>query len=296
MVDKKTLLEGTFYQYFNNSKEIMMYVKNTTDNEVLFNSLSQEVKETFHNYSEDVFQGLLGHLKSINTSESDINILKNPEIYQYALEDFVQIEGVYYRIKKTIVNTHGKQILILVLNNFSKIKEHIEGYKAQANYDSLTKLYNRNCFMIKYEDEKKLLLKYQKSLSLIMIDIDKFKNVNDTFGHEFGDQVLKKVAKVLENHSRDSDILARFGGEEFILLLPLTGKDTAILIAERLRKRMKEELKNFGGKTNLTISLGVTSHNFRQGDVNFEELYKASDKALYTAKNKGRDMVIYEDN
>jgi len=126
-----------------------------------------------------------------------------------------------------------------------------------------------------------------------MIDIDYFKNINDTYGHIVGDKVLIEVGKRIKQGIRDYDILARYGGEEFIILLPETDLENAIAVAERIRKNIaSSEIEiNDEVKIPVTVSIGVASAN--GNDIILDELIKKADRALYITKNSGRIKVSY---
>jgi diguanylate cyclase (GGDEF)-like protein len=169
--------------------------------------------------------------------------------------------------------------------------QRFSSVKNMAIYDTLTGLHNRRYF------EERLDVEAQKSfcsstpLSLVMVDIDFFKKVNDTFGHTEGDQVLCKVSSLLKTSLRKKDIVARYGGEEFILILPETRLDEAFVIAERIRRLVEETLFEAGkAEVNLTLSLGIS--NFPSHRVKSkEELMAMADRALYDAKKGGRNRV-----
>lgn len=158
--------------------------------------------------------------------------------------------------------------------------------KNQITIDHLTGLKNRY-YLDKFAKDKMLLLeKSGKSTSMIILDIDFFKSVNDDFGHDKGDEVLQELARKLETTFRKEDSVTRLGGEEFIILLYDSNLKTAEHLAERARRIV--ELTDFGLKRPLTISLGVAE---KQPGESFNELYKRADDALYTAKAMGRNQV-----
>jgi diguanylate cyclase (GGDEF)-like protein len=174
------------------------------------------------------------------------------------------------------------------------ILKHFQRYssiKDMATYDTLTGLYNRRYF------EERLEVEAQKSfysgipISLVMVDIDFFKKVNDTFGHTEGDQVLSKISSLLKTSVRKKDTVARYGGEEFILILPGTGLEESFVIAERIRRLVENTLFEVGkAQLNLTLSMGIS--NFPSHRVKSkEELIKMADQALYDAKRGGRNKV-----
>lgn len=148
--------------------------------------------------------------------------------------------------------------------------------------DHLTGLGNRRLLEIHFDRAISLAHRYGKPLSLIMLDVDYFKKFNDTHGHLAGDNVLCQVASVIQSHLREADSAFRYGGEEFLLLLPVTDLKTALVVAEKVRFAVAQA-------TDVTISLGVSS--FRK-DATFEEVIKEADDALYEAKRLGRNQVV----
>jgi diguanylate cyclase (GGDEF)-like protein len=159
--------------------------------------------------------------------------------------------------------------------------------------DSLTGLYVRRYIMVKLQEEFHRADRYNKGLSVVMADLDCFKRINDTYGHTIGDRVLKVVSKFFLKNIRDIDIISRYGGEEFLILLPEATKDEAYTVSERLRKKLVEF--KVDDLPQLTVSLGIASYPQDGQDV--EVLIKKADAALYTAKQDGRNkVVIYDDD
>jgi diguanylate cyclase (GGDEF)-like protein/PAS domain S-box-containing protein len=171
-----------------------------------------------------------------------------------------------------------------------KLKEE---FKKLANTDPLTDLYNRRFFTEQAEREYHRAKRYSLSLTLFTIDIDHFKSINDKFGHPVGDQVLIEVTKKLTATLRQTDILARIGGEEFSILLPETSAQAGIVLAERIRKEQNKLtiIGDWQGAIKLSISIGVSS--FLSDDESFDAMFSRADKALYQAKNYGRNKVMY---
>lgn len=160
-------------------------------------------------------------------------------------------------------------------------------YEFMASRDSLTSLYNRYKFSQLYNSSYKTMMQRDGNMSLLILDIDHFKNVNDTHGHNCGDEVLKKIAEILLDATRKIDVICRWGGEEFIILLPTVDLQNALVIADKLRVKIQNcEMKEVGS---ITASFGVA-----QVDVNLtlEELVDRADKALYLAKESGRNCVL----
>lgn len=157
-----------------------------------------------------------------------------------------------------------------------------------AATDELTGLYNRRFFNDHFSKSLSASRRYDFPLSVIMADIDKFKAVNDTYGHAAGDTVLKAFAEILRNMARTEDISARWGGEEFIILLAHTSCTGATVVAERLRRTVESECLRVTSIA-VTVSLGVAE--LKEGEDG-EALIKRADNALYRAKEEGRNRVI----
>ena len=162
-----------------------------------------------------------------------------------------------------------------------------------ARTDSLTGLFNRRYFFEVAEREFAKSVRYNRSLSVILFDIDLFKEVNDTYGHLAGDQVLARVGSVLRNKDRETDVAARYGGEELVLLLPETDSQGANATAERLRKLMEDSPVHVGGDMiRFTASFGIAAKDDDTVTDTVDHLISQADKALYQAKRAGRNRVV----
>jgi diguanylate cyclase (GGDEF)-like protein len=163
----------------------------------------------------------------------------------------------------------------------------------EAQRDGMTGLYNRAFFDQTFAQKAAQAARDRTPLSLIMFDIDHFKNVNDTSGHQVGDKVLAGVAKILGGHMRPTDITARYGGEEFVLLLPSTDTPGAAVVAERLRGRVAETVHEIGSDSILRVTVSAGYATLRPGSTATPEMLLASvDGALYAAKRGGRNLVV----
>ncbi len=156
-----------------------------------------------------------------------------------------------------------------------------------ATQDALTGLHNRHMFSELFDKELATMKRYKTRVSVIMMDLDYFKRVNDTYGHNIGDYVLKTVAMMVKNSVREADLLARWGGEEFVLLFPNSGCDEAYIAAEKIRKVL--EVFSFDEVGQITCSLGITEV---QSADTLENAIERADAALYRAKESGRNQTI----
>ena len=167
-------------------------------------------------------------------------------------------------------------------------------YEAQARSQELRKDLIQNALLdeltgVSAEEEFDRFRRYKSPFSILMLDLDHFKNVNDQFGHPIGDKVLKELAAVVAKSKRDTDIFGRLGGEEFALLLPETGLSGATDIAVRLRRACHSIRVSSVSSMRITVSIGVTQT--RSDDANFDAMLARADETLYRAKNNGRDRV-----
>jgi len=163
----------------------------------------------------------------------------------------------------------------------------------QASRDSLTGLWNRKRMFRILDKEINRAHRNNLQLAILMIDIDKFKSINDTHGHQIGDLVLKEVAEILKKSIRNYDEICRYGGDEFLVILPNCRSAETELIAERLRKNVIEHrIKSDNVTLNVTLSFGGASTESFASDVTSEVLIMAADEALLEAKNKGRNCVV----
>ena len=181
------------------------------------------------------------------------------------------------------------------LENVSNIKYDMTSFETSkaddiakvATTDRLTGLYMRDIFNEMLEKEFQLFLRNGRPLALLMIDIDNFKNYNDTYGHQAGDKVLIKIGKTLLHTVRKSDIGCRYGGEELVVIMPQTDLNTALEVAERIRKKIEDT--DIDGE-NITVSIGVSQAN---SSIKMSKtLLKFADDALYQAKRQGKNKIV----
>ncbi|BDQ38026.1 GGDEF domain-containing protein [Pseudodesulfovibrio nedwellii] len=195
-----------------------------------------------------------------------------------------------YRLGKDQVETFRSAVnhIGLALRNALTFKE----VKRRADHDGLTRVFNRHSFEERLVYEIKRRRRYNHDLSLLMVDLDHFKQVNDTYGHMAGDMVLQKIGEILTTTFRTTDLAARYGGEEFVVLLPHTTEEAAWKLAERVRSVIADCNFHFDNQDfTITASIGVASVEGGALTTDDDLIIKA-DKALYQAKNNGRNMVV----
>lgn len=232
------------------------------------------------------------------TPETEYILTNNDKIGAFALTSDNEITGCIVarstldKLSKRDISyleqlTRQSAITINRAETYSKVLQY-------ATLDALTNLNNRRQFEARLKQEIASTKRQKNPLCAMMIDIDFFKKVNDTYGHASGDEVLRTVASVIKAHLRESDIPARYGGEEFAVLLPYTKIEEAQIVGERLRKAVEATAVSIDKLTiNVTISMGLAEFMPEQTG---EELFKCADKALYEAKESGRNRVCISKN
>lgn len=212
--------------------------------------------------------------------------IKVEDMEEKILEEKIDFGEVNYKINfvKDEINNEDEVYLQLIYNH-SKIElENILLHKKLeeiAITDNLTKIYNHRYFVESMENRILEVERHGGKLSLLMFDVDNFKFYNDNYGHQAGDGILEKIGVILKETLRRIDIPCRYGGEEFIVILPYTDEEASYNIGERIRIRIKEEMK-------ITVSVGVTEYKVKDS---LKTILKRVDTALYKAKKSGKDQV-----
>lgn len=226
--------------------------------------------------------------------DGDIYLLRNkytPNLGLYLVVE-VKLDNFTQDVKKIfffnlmislLVTSFIAIIIILLIRKYHKKLESI------ANYDNLTKIANRHNFNYEFEKYFSLSKRNKESLSLLFIDIDNFKNINDTLGHDIGDRVLIKISKLLKQYTRKEDLLARWGGEEFVILLINSDLNTSTNKAEELRYLIENntELQDLLSYK-ITASFGLTK---AKDNDSIEDIIIRADKAMYESKHSGKNRV-----
>jgi len=182
---------------------------------------------------------------------------------------------------------HARQVI-------RELKESNRQLREMAVHDGLTGLFNKESFLEGLQLLIRRSIRYKRSLSLAMIDVDNFKQVNDTHGHQTGDEVLKHIASTILSTARETDVTARFGGEEFVVALDEAGVNEVELIAERFRDAIEQMNLRVGKRrVKVTVSVGTTSLESDVEDVSPEAMIECADKAMYEAKRRGRNQTCH---
>lgn len=198
------------------------------------------------------------------------------------------------RIQPLTSTYEGERAVVWVARNITHRYDLEIQLRRLSELDELTGIYNRRKFLSELKLRFNELKRYKTTTSILMIDIDHFKNINDRFGHLTGDDVIRDVVNTCQKQLRDTDHLARFGGEEFVCLMPHTSIDEAEKFANRLRESVMNQVILPDNETNLTISIGVSQ--LYETDHNEEDAIRRADNALYIAKDKGRNQVVVDQN
>jgi diguanylate cyclase (GGDEF)-like protein len=211
------------------------------------------------------------------------------QAFELGANDFIPKNADKVEIRARVRAHHNLALLI------HELEESRRSLNAQANTDALTKLTNRRSFFLRAGEAIELMRRHRQPFSVLMIDVDHFKSINDTYGHQCGDAVLTQVADILGNNIRTNDILARIGGEEFAIAAPYSNRLAAVVLAERLRKAVESaEFMNGETRVPITISVGVASQD-KNTPVTIDQLLARADARLYIAKRRGRNRLCATD-
>ncbi len=279
---------------------------------ILYTKVSSKLRELIEDYDPERFKVPIGGSAASEALKGKGYVIVNDyQNYKYAVEAWkraglkslvvttMEADGFIGCLSigrisegKPFTEEDGKILKSLAFIFSFIIKEEIKIKKLfeRAVRDHLTNLYNRYFLEEEGKREIERAKRYRYPVSVIMFDLDDFKRVNDTYGHQEGDKVLVKFAKILRSRIRSTDIPVRYGGEEFLVLLPNTTYREAVLVAERIRKVMEEVTFRFGTEEmRITVSAGVAS--CEPEDCSLDTLIYRADKAMYRAKREGKNRV-----
>ncbi|MCG8426364.1 MAG: diguanylate cyclase [Chromatiales bacterium] len=241
-----------------------------------------------------------GHMSDLHAdvaAATDLNDLKvtisqrisviQEKLRQHRQEEELRVEGLEESIGGL------KQQLATVEEESEMLRKSVADARKRAFNDALTGLNNRHAFDTRMEEEFARWSRYGFPMSLIVIDIDNFKSINDTYGHKAGDKVLKVVGENMSRQVRKADFPARYGGEEFVVLLPETEREAAFSVAEKIRMAV-EKMGFHSGDTSVNITVSCGLAQFQNGDTQ-ESVFNRADAALYLAKGSGKNRTCTED-
>ena len=279
------------------------------------------LSSTDHESQEIIEEQQQGNLKEVyNQQDQGLSIMKDlsamiDKLDQVTDKHNEQLDNHLLNLKSNDKTTDLAQLkteitnelgLVIVNNNeihthivdaqetVKRLQKKMEEVADMATIDELTGLYNRRALFSRLSEEHSRAKRYDQSFSLLLIDIDDFKCVNDEHGHQVGDGILRGLGAFLRQNLRDSDFPARFGGEEFICLMPSTDTDQAVQAANKIRTLLSHSTlssKKMGVALQITASIGISS--FSSGDE-IDDLIKRADDALYLAKRRGKNQVVTE--
>lgn len=248
---------------------------------VEFDSINQRIGEKLRNLNTQTNKA---------TSITELKQLVENELRSLSA-DILEKEQLEQKDRQILISSFAKinDRIGSLENKVSNYKKRLNEQRFKSLLDSLTKLPNRAAFDERYNHEINVFNERPSDITLVVIDVDHFKSINDRFGHTAGDITLQVIAKALQKSIRQTDFIARYGGEEFVLLMPRTSLENAVEHLDKLRLSIKKIPFKFKDKQiQITVSLGATQ--FEEGDTPLKAFDRA-DEALYDAKNSGRDRL-----
>lgn len=269
VTDRLVILDANLQQAERSSQESL------EDGQDLGNTVKEQVTQMRHSVAEAKDLNRLKHIISLRLD----TVQERMETYISAEES--RIHEADDRIRELATQLRDVEA------SAQNLQKQIQEERAQAIRDGLTDLYNRLAYDERIQQEFAHWKRYRDPLSLLVMDIDHFKALNDTYGHLAGDKALTTLAKRLHKNVRETDFLARYGGEEFVIIMPRTGRDDALKVAEKLRRMVEQCAFHFHTEpVRVTISCGIAE--FHEGD-DPESVFRRGDDALYRAKRAGRN-------
>jgi diguanylate cyclase (GGDEF)-like protein len=240
------------------------------------------------------FEGLMrlvvGRRRILASAEFSLYIKKRVKEVRAGVEasrDIRMDDGQVIRVHCKTLPTGGR---MLVYADVTDLVHQADRLKVLATVDGMTGLFNRRHFLSLAQIEWSRYQRHGRPMSLVLFDIDRFKSINDSCGHHAGDHVITQIADICQQQKRKPDIIARFGGEEFLILLPETERAAAQRVAERLRRKVETSVFSIAPNAiSTTISVGIAQADPDMASI--FDLIKLADKALYIAKDSGRNQV-----
>jgi len=290
-------------------KNSYMIVGNTgTFHDELWQIIEECLKDSylcFNLKKEDIIEDSNDFIMGVIEIEDTRPVLDNPSdigvIFQMPLVIRDKIMGVILFIdqKNVTISQDELTMIGLLSDHFKVVFENcllMDEVKQIAITDGLTGVYSRRHFYERLEDEFHRARRFSIPLSLAMIDLDHFKNINDRFGHQAGDKVLLAITSIFKKNIRTIDLIGRYGGEEFILLFPHTKEKGAITVTQRIKKQISEIPFSFNGE-NISVTASFGMAIFPDPNINcIDDFIKVADEVLYLAKGNGRNRICINSN
>ncbi|PIQ97173.1 MAG: hypothetical protein COV67_05700 [Nitrospinae bacterium CG11_big_fil_rev_8_21_14_0_20_56_8] len=264
---------------------IIGHLNHHVDNEEKFH---QELQRMVKKEGDEIYSLLLNILTNESFSSSEARkTWQNIRSHQKSMSDAL---GRPVSLMTATCDYFSTIRKIMKIPKLIELKAFEETTRSSYS-DGLTGLFNRRYFDSALTSEIKRAQRYKSEVSLLFMDLDHFKNLNDTYGHQGGDHALKSVGAIIQDQKRTEDIGCRYGGEELILILPQTTKVKSLILAERVRKAVEKMSFNFNGQSfKVTLSGGIA--NYPVDAQEKEDLLKCADLAVYEAKRKGRNKIF----
>ena len=278
-------LEGFFIHLTTRLQDIDVGLNKAAEYNALSNNNSQEMDRAVQEEVDGINESIQEITEIAPLKES---IKSRIDSIADHLQKFQEVEASRLKESEEHIKKLTEKIAKMEVDS-EHLRSHLEKTEQQAFKDVLTGIPNRNAYEIRLSEEVARCRRYETNLCMVVWDVDNFKSINDNYGHAAGDRVLKVIAETLKECVRETDFLARFGGEEFILLLPGTKMESAQQVAEKLRETIAGTPFHFReNAVSVTISGGVAQ---LQKDETSNSLFERADKALYQAKDKGRNRI-----
>ena len=292
LLSKKSLQQKAYYKkIIDNSANIVIVhdmKRIVTANKTFFyffkNYTTLDDFSKNHVCISDFFEVEEGYLTPPKNEITWLETLAESKSNKHKVKMRINDESLYFIISASVLDKK-KNIYAMILSDITEQESTKQELVSLSIKDKLTNIGNRKYYDDMLHEHISLAQRYPHSFSLVLLDIDFFKKINDSLGHDIGDKVLQEYTKFIGYHLREVDIFCRVGGEEFVLLLPHTTKDKAYILTQKLRM-LVEEYKKI---TPITMSFGVVQ--YEKGD-DTETIFKRADMALYRAKDTGRNKVI----
>jgi len=288
MEEENKELQTFLHQLGDNLKEIDQNLSGAQNSHKLSMNSGREFDAVVHAHVQDIQSTVEAAPESSQLKQQIQGRLDaiRKHLEQYRETEETRQQQLEIQLAHLNSRVHGME------NEGEKLRQRLQEKHEQAVRDPLTGLHNRLAYDERVMQEFARWKRYGQPMVLMMIDVDHFKNVNDTYGHKAGDKALVLIADQLRNHLRESDFLARFGGEEFVVLMPETGLDSAVVAAEKLRAAVEQCQFHYQNvQVGITVSAGLAQ---LRKDDNPESLFQRADEAMYRAKEAGRNQCLVE--